>query len=188
MKDGQLKPWQVLHSREVFHAPPYIQIFRQKVQLPDGRVVDDYHQIRLTDFALVVASTRDGRIVVERQYKHGVGKVTLVVPTGAILPGEAPLAAAQRELLEETGYSADGWRSHGSFVVSANYGCATAYVFSAQNARAVAEPESGDLEEMEILLLHPQQLRQALQDGEVAALSTATAILLATQPNLATDS
>jgi ADP-ribose pyrophosphatase len=135
----------------------------------------------MSDFALVVASTADGRIVVERQYKHGIGKVSLVVPAGAMLPDEAPLVAAQRELLEETGYTAEAWRSLGSFIVSANYGCATAHVFTAQNARAVAEPKSGDLEEMEILLLRPQELQQALQSGQVLALSSVAAILLATQ-------
>jgi ADP-ribose pyrophosphatase len=181
MKDYQLKPWQVLSSQVVFHAPPWIQISRQKIRLPDGKIVADYHQVRMTDFALVVASTADRRILVERQYKHGIGKVTLTLPTGAILPGEVALAAGQRELLEETGYTADAWRSLGSFVLSANYGCATAHVFSAQNARAVAEPKSGDLEEMEILLLRPQELQQALQGGQIHAMSTVAAILLAAQ-------
>jgi ADP-ribose diphosphatase len=181
MKDHQLKPWEVLDSQVVFHAPPWIEISRQKIRLPDGKMVEDYHQVRMTDFALVVASTADGRILVERQYKHGIGKVTLVVPAGAIHPGEAPTAAAQRELLEETGYAAEAWRSLGSFLLSANYGCATAHVFTAQNARAVAEPKSGDLEEMQILLLRPQELLQALEGGQVLALSSVAAILLATQ-------
>jgi ADP-ribose pyrophosphatase len=182
LKGRPLQPWQVLDSQVVFQAPPWIQVSRQKIRLPDGSTVEDYHQVRMTDYALVVASTADGRIVVERQYKHGIGKVTLMVPAGAILPGEAPLAAAQRELLEETGCSAEDWRSLGSFVLSANYGCATAHVFTAQNARAVAAPKSGDLEEMEILLLRPQELRLALQAGQIHSLGTLAAILLATQP------
>jgi ADP-ribose pyrophosphatase len=184
LKDRQLKPWQVLDSREVFQAPPYIQVFRQKVRLPDGRVVDDYHQIRLTDFVLVVASTADGRVVIERQYKHGVGEVTLVVPAGTISPGEEPLAAAQRELLEETGYAAEEWRLVGSFVTHGNYGCSKAHVFAAQKAQAVALPKSGDLEEMEILLLRPQELYEALRTGRVHSLSAAAAIALATHPDL----
>ena len=185
LKDHQLKPWQVLESQEVFQASPYIQVFRQKVRLPDGRVVDDYHQIRLTDFVLVVASTGDGRILMERLYKHGIGEVTLVPPAGTISPGEEPLATAQRELLEETGYTAEDWRLVGSFVAHGNYGCSTAHVFAAQKARAVAAPKSGDLEDMEILLLRPDELYAAIRQGQVRSLSAAAAIALATHSDLA---
>ncbi len=184
MKDHRLKPWQVLDSREVFQAPPYIRVFRQKVRLPNGRVVDDYHQIRLTDFVMVVASTPDGRVLIERQYKHGIGEVTLVVPAGTLSPGEEPLAAAQRELLEETGYTAEDWRLVGSFVTHGNYGCAKAHVFVAQRAQAVARPDSGDLEDMEILLLRPEELYEALRSGRVHSLSAAAAIALATHSDL----
>ncbi|HOX58941.1 MAG TPA: NUDIX hydrolase [Candidatus Paceibacterota bacterium] len=184
-KDHQLKPWQVLDSREVFQAPPYIRVIRQRVRVSDGRVVDDYHQVQMTDFVLVVASTADGHILMERQYKHGIGDVTLVVPAGTISPGEDPLAAAQRELLEETGYAAEDWRRIGSFVAHANYGCSKAYVFAARKARAVAAPKSGDLEEMEILLLRPEEIYAAIRAGQVKALSAAAAITLATHPDLA---
>jgi len=184
MKDHPLKPWEVLENREVFQSSPYIQIFRQKVRLPDGRVVDDYHQIRLADFIMVLASTADGRILVERQYKHGIGKPTLVLPAGTISPGEEPLAAAQRELLEETGYTAEAWRLVGSFVTHANYGCSQAHIFVAQRAQAVALPKSGDLEEMEILLLRPQELYEAVRTGQVHSLSAMAAIALATHPDL----
>jgi ADP-ribose pyrophosphatase len=184
MKDHQLKPWQVLDSREVYQAPPYIRVFRQRVRVSDGRVVDDYHQVQFTDFAMVVASTADGHILMERQYKHGIGGETLVVPAGTISPGEDPLAAAQRELLEETGYTAEDWRSVGSFVTHANYGCSKAYLFTAQKARAVDVPKSGDLEDMEILLLRPEELYAAIRERHVRSLSAAAAIALATHPDL----
>jgi ADP-ribose pyrophosphatase len=187
VKNSQLKPWQVLDSREVFQAPPYIRVLRQRVRVSDGHVVDDYHQVKMTDFVMVVASTADGRILIERQYKHGIGCVTLVVPAGTVSPGEDPLAAAQRELLEETGYAGEDWRPVGSFVTHANYGCSKAYLFTAQQARAVAAPKSGDLEEMEILLLRPEELYEAIRAGHMRSLSAAAAITLATHPHLIPD-
>jgi ADP-ribose pyrophosphatase len=168
----------------VYQAPPFIQVFRQKVRLPNGRVVEDYHRIRLTDFVMVLATTADGRIIVEQQYKHGIGKMTLVLPAGTVEPGEEPLAAARRELLEETGYAAERWRLVGSFTAHANYNCGTAHVFTAHDARAVSAPKSGDLEDIEIQLLQPQELFQAVREGRVHALSTAAAIALATHPDL----
>jgi ADP-ribose pyrophosphatase len=184
MKDHKLKPWQVLDNREVFQAPPYIRVFRQKVKVSDGRIVDDYHQLKLTDFVLVVATTEDGRVIMERQYKHGIGEVTMVVPAGTMSPGEDPLATAQRELLEETGYVSDHWQRLNCFVTHANYGCSTAYLFTAQKARSVAAPKSGDLEEMEIVLLRPEELYEAVLRGQVRSLSAAAAIALATHPGL----
>jgi ADP-ribose pyrophosphatase len=87
-------------------------------------------------------------------------------------------------LLEETGYTAEDWRSVGTFVTHANYGCSKAYVFTAQKAHAVAAPNSGDLEEMEILLLRPEELYKAIREGHVGSLSAAAAIALATHPEL----
>ena len=54
---------------------------------------------------IVFAQTSSGKVIVERQYKHGIGKVSLTLPAGAVEDSEQPLAVAQRELKEETGYT-----------------------------------------------------------------------------------
>jgi ADP-ribose pyrophosphatase len=174
-----LVPWEVLESREVFAAPPWIKLSRQRIRLPDGREIDDFHFIHLTDYAIVVAQVPDGRFILERQYKHGAGKVCLMLPAGGIADGEEPLRAAQRELLEETGCEADAWQCIGRFACNANYGAGNAHIFTCHNARKIAEPDSGDLEEMEIVLLSAEELRHALRDGEIAVLGTAAAVALA---------
>jgi len=182
MKNRELKPWQTLENKEIFQAPPWIHISRQKVRLPDGRIIDDYHQIRLNDFAMVVASTEGGRILVERQYRHGIGKVSLLLPAGTLKEGEDPMPAAQRELLEETGYVSDDWRFLGRFQSSASYGCGTMTLFTARNIRKVTEPDGVDLEEMEILLMSPAELQAAIRDGQMPTLSSVTAFVMATHP------
>jgi|DewCreStandDraft_4_1066084.scaffolds.fasta_scaffold74709_2 ADP-ribose pyrophosphatase len=177
-------PWEVLASREVYASAPWISVNLQQVRLPDGRVVSDYHHIHLSDYTVIFAETTDGRVVVERQYKHGVGAVSLMLPAGRVEPGEPPLKSAQRELLEETGYAAEDWQSLGCFVPNANYGCGLAHFFTARNARQVAEPDSGDLEAMDILLLTRAELLEALRSGEIRLTSMAAAIAMATHPRL----
>ena len=66
------------------------------------------------DWVNVVAVTEDGRLVMIRQFRFGVGYTTLEIPGGMVDPGESPLVAAQRELLEETGYSGGTWHSLGA--------------------------------------------------------------------------
>jgi ADP-ribose pyrophosphatase len=172
-------PWEVLESREVFAAPPWIQVHRQRVRLSCGKVVDDFHRVQMSDYTVVVAQTADGRFILERQYKHGVGKVCLMLPAGGIALGEEPLAAAQRELIEETGYEAEGWRFLGRYACNANYGCGHVHIFTARNARRVTEPCSGDLEEMEIVLLDEGEVQKAVRDGAVGALGAVAALALA---------
>jgi ADP-ribose pyrophosphatase len=102
-----------------------------------------------------------------------------MLPAGGIALGEEPLAAAQRELLEETGYEAEGWRFLGRYACNANYGCGRVHIFTARNARRVAEPHSGDLEEMEIVRLTEDEVRQAVRDGSIAALGAVAALAMA---------
>jgi ADP-ribose pyrophosphatase len=138
--------------------------------------------VRLLDYAGVFAQTVDGRIILERQYKHGVGRPSLVLPGGAINPGEDPLETAQRELLEETGYSAAEWYNLGSFVADANQLGSFAHLFLARQAQQIAEPNSGDLEEIEIVLMTPEEVVQAVHQGEVAVLGTMAGIAMALSP------
>ena len=174
--------WETLKSQVLYEVAPWIRLSKHQVRLPDGTVVDDYHRIEMPQFAVVFAQAADGRVIVERQYKHGVGRVVLTLPTGAVEDGEEPLNAAQRELLEETGYASGQWRSLGSYVMNGNYGCGKAHLFAARNARRVASPRSGDLEDMEILVMDVEEVANAVSDGSVGTLSTATAIALATNP------
>jgi len=172
-------PWKIASSRDVYAAEPWVRVSVQKVELPDGRTVEDYHQIRLADYAGVVLLLDDETVLFERHYKHGVRGVSLSLPGGGINPGESPLEAIQRELLEETGYMAEEWHSLGSYVCDGNYGCGKANLFFARKVRRVAEPNSRDLEEMEMVFLKKDQVINGLQEGRFAILGVAAALALA---------
>ena len=150
--------------------------------LPDGRIIDDYYQIELPEYAVVFARTAEGAVVMERLYKHGTRRIILALPAGYLEPGEAPLEGAKRELLEETGYEADNWCSLGIYVVNSNYGCGKAHIYLARGARKIQNPDSNDLEDTEIVLMTPKEVIQAVINGQVATLSGIASIALALNP------
>jgi len=177
-----MEHWKTLKTADIYVADPWLRLSVEQIELPDGRVVDDYYRIQMQDYVVIFAQVPDGRVIMLHQYKHGVGKASLTLPGGGLIKDEAPLAAAQRELLEETGYVAPEWRSLPSFITSANYRCSEGHIFMAQQAHKVAEPDSGDLEEMEVILISPQDLVQAVQQQQVVVLGALAAIGLALNP------
>ncbi len=176
-----MKPhaWKTLERRTILSRLPWYEIEEERVELPDGRVIDGYAAMRLRDYVTVVALTPAREILLERLYKHGPREIVLDVPSGLIEDGEAPLAAAQRELLEETGHRSDLWTPLGSFVVNSNYGAGRMHVFLALDVEHVREPSSGDLEEMELLRRPFADVLAGLARGEFTLLSAAATIALA---------
>ena len=179
-----LTPWTVLERSVVFSGGPIREVVRERVQLPDGRVVPDYYRVRLPDFALVFATAPDGRVLVLRHYRHGAGRVCLGFPGGAIGPGESPPDAIRRVLLEETGYESPAWEALGGYVTNANQGCNTAHLFRARDCRRVTEAASGDLEDAELLLVQPSDLLSPRGLRELGLASHVALLLLATHPGV----
>jgi ADP-ribose pyrophosphatase len=177
-----MRPWKVLARRVLLSRPPWIEVGDERVELPDGRVVEDYPYIRTRDFAIVVAITSRHEVVLERAYKHGHRSVAVALPAGYTEEGERPIDTARRELREETGYEAEDWHSLGSCTVDGNYGLCVEHALLARNARrpenASASP-TGDLEDIEVFTASLREALAMLEAGDVAQLSTAAALALA---------
>ncbi|BAI76780.1 NUDIX hydrolase (plasmid) [Azospirillum sp. B510] len=178
-------PWTVLDSRELLDAVPFLKVRVETVELPDGRRIDDYYQLDQPSFACIFAETADGRIVTYRQYRHGPRRVGLVFPGGHLSPGEDPLAAARRELLEETGMEAERWTDLGAYIVNANQGGAWSHMFHATGCRRVADPIADDLEETEILFLTRTELLDAIGRGEMHLLTQIALVSMVWQTDIA---
>ena len=172
-------PWKTLNTREILNASPWLKVFVEQVELPGGRTVDHYYQVYMPASVLVFARTDDGRVVVERAYRHGLRRVSLLFPAGGIAPGEDSLDAAKRELLEETGFAARHWSRLGSFAGHTNQGCGRIHMFEATGAHRVREPESGDLEEIQVLQMTDDELSDAIRSGEMITLSCVALAMLA---------
>jgi ADP-ribose pyrophosphatase len=174
-----VEPWKTLASRTVLDRSPWLSVEDRTVELPDGRVIDDWPWVETRAFANVVAVRRDGLFPVFRQTKYAVEGTSLGPVGGYLEPGEDPLVAARRELLEETGHEADDWRALGSYVVDGNRGCGIGHLYLACGAHEVAEPGADDLEEQALLLLRRDEVERALLAGEFRVLSWAAVVALA---------
>jgi ADP-ribose pyrophosphatase len=100
-----------LGSREILKGH-FLHVLRDSVMLPDGSQATREYVIH-SGAVMVVALLDDGRLVLERQYRYPMQAVMLEFPAGKLDPGETSLACAQRELREETGYSACEWAKAG---------------------------------------------------------------------------
>jgi len=171
--------WQVIHRRQVVDASPWLRLWVETIRLPDGRVIDDYYTLDMPDFVVIVALTPGGDLLAERFYRHGPHRVVLSLPAGYIKEGEAPLAAAQRELAEETGYTGGDWQALGVFTVDGNRGAGSAHIFLARGVEPGTPLDDDDLEERQVLLMPLQEFLGAIQSGEVRELVSIGSFLLA---------
>lgn len=176
MDSQQENPWRTLGSRVVYRNS-WIVLREDTVIRPDG---DDgiYSVVEIRPSCGVVAISDDGQIALVSQWRYVHGKMSLEIPTGGSDPGETPLAAAKRELAEETGLAAASWTELGAIDNSNGVTTDVSHMFLARDLSATVQERQGD-ERIELVWLPFADAVARVMSGEITESVSVAAILKA---------
>ena len=167
--DGPLRP-QTLAKLEGRRAHPVADhgVFRVERLVYEPKALPrDIFVFGCPDWCNVVAETPSGELVLVWQYRYGTDAVSLEVPGGVIDPGEAPEAAARRELREETGYEAESFELLSVVEPNPALQGNRCYTFLARGARLTGSTAFDDLEDRETILLPIADIARRIDDGTI---------------------
>lgn len=164
---GDPTAWTTL-STEYLHREPWLTLRRDRVRLPGGRVIEDYYVQEFPPWVNVVAVRTDGRIVLIRQYRHGIGEVHYELPAGVHdHEGESLLEAARRELREETGYGGGRWRRLMELSANPALQDNRSTTFLAEGVELLGDQELDPTEEITVTALWPEELIEVIDRSDM---------------------
>jgi len=166
VKYRPLAPWQVL-ERKTLLSRRWLELYEDRVRLGNGREIAEFHVIDAPSWSSVLCLTRAGEVVLVRQYRHGIGRECWELPAGVIEPGEEPLAAAKRELGEETGYAAERWEPILSVATEPSRHTVYAHFFCAFDATPSVAQNPDESEDIEVVLVPRKELVSLIESGQI---------------------
>lgn len=159
------EPSEVLQQR-LFYKGRKFDYEVNKLRLPNG-VVGEWECIRHPGGALAVPVTPEGKLVLVRQYRFACEGRLLEFPAGTVEVNEDPATTIKREIEEETGYKASKWRNLGKFPLAPGYSDEYIYAFLAEDLEKLEiPPQQDEDEDIEVVLMSPQELSEAIVAGE----------------------
>lgn len=170
------QPWEILKTERVLNER-WKKVDKQIVRLPDGSTKDWFVTL-MSPIAAVFAITKDNKIIVNRQYKHGARDIIYELPIGLVEDGENPAAAARRELMEETGYRVSALRKIVQYYYSPTGTSGVVHLYLGTDGVKIAEPENNPSEQIDVILLTPSQLVEWVKRGKINSQGAIAAAML----------
>lgn len=176
-----LQKWITRQSALVFDHQWY-KVRRDVVELPNGKIVDDYFVSVRPDIALVFPVTIHQEIVFVQQYRHGAGEILLELPAGAFDPTrEEAEMAAMRELEEETGYVANALTKLGVLYDNPVKETNKIHLFLAQNLTHPSQQTLDETEDIEVILIPVSDVLHHIAQGQICVSGSVAAVFLGLQ-------
>lgn len=163
---ANMKKWQTISKKTVFQSP-WLTVRQDAIRTGKGIDIDDFYVIEYPTWVNIIAITSEGQFLIEQQYRHGLDKIMYELCAGACEKGEDPLAAAQRELLEETGFGGGRWTLVGKYAPNPNTMNNWCYTFLAEGVVKLQEPQLELTEEIEVILFSQNEVMRLLINGEI---------------------
>jgi len=175
---SNLKKWKILQSEMVLNHP-WCKVRQDKIELPNGQVIDDYFVSIKPEIAIILPITSNREIIFVRQYRHAVADFFIELPAGHFDPAkESAETAAIRELQEETGYLAQQVRKVAVFYDKPSKDTNRIHLFLAENVIKVSEQNLDITEEIEVILIPVETVFEKITQGEISVSGTIAALFL----------
>jgi 8-oxo-dGTP pyrophosphatase MutT (NUDIX family) len=158
--------WKVLES-EYLHREEWLTVRKDKCQLPNGKIVPAFYVNEYPDWVNALGITKEGQVIMVKQYRHGIAEESIEVPGGVVEAGETWQDAVLREMMEETGYRFG--KLEYLCRVSANPSTTNNFThfFLATEGEKVAEQKLDDLEDVEVILMSIDELKQLVKENKI---------------------
>ncbi|MBE5915817.1 MAG: NUDIX hydrolase [Pseudobutyrivibrio ruminis] len=188
--------WEEISCQHIVNDE-WIDFRKSKYRFPDGREFEPYYSYSRRDYVVIVATDEAGKYICVRQYRHGIKRVTTEFCAGGIerndgkeygnrndaKNAEDALAAAKRELMEETGYESNDWKFLLSVPSNATMADNYANIFVAKNCKKVSGQSLDETEYLNVHLYDRAEIDTMISSGEFPQASHILALLLADKTN-----
>jgi 8-oxo-dGTP pyrophosphatase MutT (NUDIX family) len=162
-----LQPWTVTGSRHVLRDR-WISVRADSCVTAEGVEIAPYYVLEYPDWVIVVAIDDQDRIILVEQYRHGWGVMSLELPTGGVEPGDADLvAAAARELAEETGYASSDWRYLTALAPNPSNMANKCHFLLARAATRTVTPQDDPTERLRVVRHRVDEVVRMAKAGEI---------------------
>ncbi len=176
MADKSLE-WNIESSTYVVNDQ-WMKLRSDRCKTPLGTILDPYYVIESSDWVNIVAVTDENKVLMVKQYRHGIGTTVTELPAGRIDTSDnSPEIAMKRELLEETGYSAENIILTSRLPLNTSNHNNYTYSYLATNVKKVCDPKPDESEQLEILELSFDEIEDLIKNGELQALHTASFLI-----------
>ncbi|MCP4147617.1 MAG: NUDIX hydrolase, partial [bacterium] len=161
-----------VNNRKIVYQGKVYSLVRENVTLDNG-ITTDVEFVKHPGATAIIPLLNETRVVLLKQYRHALGKYIWEIPAGTLDPQESVISCAKRELIEETGYSADNWHKLGEITPVPGYSDERIHIFLARDL----QPAEQHLDKDEIINVHEVEFKKALdmikrgeiQDGKSIA-------------------
>lgn len=171
--------WQILNS-EYLYKETWFTIRKDICKTSEGKIIDPYYVYEFPTWVTALAFTEDGKIVLVRQYRHGIQQTILEVPGGCVDDTDKDYeAAARRELLEETGYAFETMEYLGKISPNPSTNDNWMHMFLAKGGKKVQDLQLDHNEDIEVVIVTLDELKEMLRKNEILQALHVTTILYA---------